>query len=113
MISDRDRRILADIERQTRAQDPELCDRLGGPGAGAGGRLLDRASSTTAIVCWILALAAALVLGLSLVSLLLVVAVVVSATVRVWRTPGDIGSVQGGRPPYGLPPFGLPPFGPR
>ncbi|QNG52723.1 DUF3040 domain-containing protein [Pseudonocardia petroleophila] len=70
MISDRDRRALADIERQTHALDPELCDRLRGPGRGAGrgARLLDRATSIPAIADWALALGAALRLGMSLTS---------------------------------------------
>lgn len=95
MISDRDRRGPAGIERQMRAHDPELCDRLSGPGTGAGDgwHLLHRATSTTAIVCCVVALVAALVLGLSPASLLLVVAVVVNATLRVWRIPGDVGAI--------------------
>lgn len=115
MISDRDRRILADIEWRMHADDPELCERLSGLGtvSGGGSGLLHRATCTTAIVCWVLALVAALLLGMSAVSYLLFGIVIAGVTVRLWRTPGDIGTIPGGLSPRWQPPFGLPPFGPR
>lgn len=107
VISDRDRRVLAEIERQLRAHDPELCERLS-TGAGGGSRLLRRTTSTRAIVGWVLALGGALLLGMSLTSLLLVVVIIVVATIRLWGTSGDVGSI-----PWASPPYGPPPFGPR
>ncbi|MDN5934369.1 MAG: DUF3040 domain-containing protein, partial [Pseudonocardia sp.] len=108
VISDRDRRVLAEIERQLRAHDPELCEQLS-TGAGGGSRLLRRTTSTPAIVGWVLALCGALLLGMSLTSVLLVVVIIiVVATIRLWRTSGDVGSI-----PWAPPPYGPPPFGPR
>lgn len=114
MISGRDRRILADIERQMQAHDPELCDRFSGSGPGArGGALPHRATGTPAIIWWVLALVVALVLGMSMTSLVLVVAVIVVATLRVSRKSADRGAVRVGQQPHWPSPFGLPPFGPR
>jgi hypothetical protein len=86
VISDRDRRTLADIERGMRAEDPALCDRLRkfGPAAGAESPLLPRATSTATVVCCVLALAGTLVLEMALASVLLFATVVTVATVRVW-----------------------------
>lgn len=130
MISDRDRRILADIEREMRAHDPELCERLSGPAPLSGGalRLLRGLTSTTAIVCYALALVVALVLALPLAALLLLGVLVASVTQRLLGASGDEVPGPAGRPPpdtppsgpfpygpFGPPPFGgpPPPFGPR
>lgn len=115
MISDRDRRVLADLERETRAQDPQLCERLSGLGSRSD-RLpapLRRATSTGAILGMVAALAGALMLAMPLASLLLIGALITSVTVRLWSA-GDVEpSGPDGAPPHGRFPYGPPSFGPR
>lgn len=104
MTADRDRRVLAEIERELRATDPELCDRLGRlehrPGP------LARLVSTGAITAWLAALVVALLLGLSGPALLFAA---VAFTAVVVRLAGpDVGVPESTRhhhpPPFGLPP---------
>lgn len=108
MIRDRDRRALAEIERQLRTTDPELCDRLSrledrpGPVRTA----LDRMVGTRAIVGWLAALAAALLLDLPGLALLLAAAVFTAVVVRLARTQTPLPGPR--RHPH-PPPSGLPP----
>ncbi len=108
MSRDRDRRVLAEIEQQLRATDPELCERLSGladrsrPARGA----LDRMVSTGAIVGWLVALTVALLLGASGLVPLLALAVFGAVVVRLARTPMPPPDPR--RHPH-PPPFGLPP----
>lgn len=105
MISDRDRRVLAEIEQQLRATDPQLCDRLA-DGPHRTGGAVDRMVSTGAIVGWLVALVVALLLGASGLVPLLAAAVFTTVVVRLARTP--VPPPDARRHPH-PPPFGLPP----
>jgi hypothetical protein len=106
VTSDRDRCILAGLERDLRATDPELCDRLGrlearpGPARTAFGALV----STRAIAGWLVAFVVAVLLGLSGTALVLVVVVFAAVVVRLARSQPPVpGPPREHRPPFGRP----------
>ncbi|MCX6462913.1 MAG: DUF3040 domain-containing protein [Pseudonocardiales bacterium] len=109
MNSRRDRLVLEGIERDLRAMDPELCDRLSrvedeiGPLRSA----LRRSIGTRAIVGYLAVLFVALLLGLTGLVFLMFVATVVSVSARAVRARPDMSEVPPGMPPYGMPPFGM------
>lgn len=110
MISGRDRRVLDDIERDLRATDPGLCERLSRvePPPGPGRRAFERLVGTPAILAWLAALGTAVLLGLPGPAMALFVVVIACLSVRVSRIETHLP----GAPPF-PPPFGLPPTGPR
>lgn len=110
MIDDRDRRVLDAIEQDLRATDPELCERLSRvePPPGPVRRTMDRLVSTRAVLGWLAALGAALLLGLPGTAMALFVVVVLCLSVRVSRAEAHPPG-----PTVPPPPFGLPPYWPR
>jgi type VI protein secretion system component VasF len=113
MISERDRRVLADIERQLRDTDPELCERLSGDSSAARRRMVDRLVSTRALLGGLAALAAAMLLGMSALAMVLFGVLVMALSVRIARVEVHLPDHPDYPPPFGMPPFGMPPYGSR
>lgn len=107
MISDRDRRVLQDIEQELRATDPDLCEQLSllEPPPGPTRRALDRLVSTRAILGWSAMLVVALLLELPGPAMALFVIVIAALSVRVSRLENHLPDSAVHPPSFGLPPY--------
>lgn len=109
MSSGQDRDVLEGIERDLRATDPELCDRLSrvDDANDVGRSALRRSIDTRAVIGYLAVLVLALLLGLTGLAFLMFVATVVSVSARAVLARPDMPEVPPGMPPHGMPPFGM------
>ncbi|WP_300011618.1 DUF3040 domain-containing protein [Pseudonocardia sp.] len=107
MNSPDERRVLDGIESGLRATDPDLCDRLAGVARPAGpAAIRHRLTSTSSIIGYVAVLAGALLFGIVGLVTLMLLAIVVSTSVRSMRNrPEEQPDTSAGPPPRRMPPF--------
>jgi hypothetical protein len=90
MISERERRILAEIEQHLRREDPRMAQRLETTTAApVGRRWISCVTSIWASITWLLLLLVSVLLGLAVAAVLFFVLALCGAVSQA-RQPGDL-----------------------